>query len=251
MLRTALGLGVVTVLMAAAGCTMCCHPNDYCGPVQDGCGCQACPSCPSRTREGSILSGMSQMPQSHGTIQSREMMPSQELTPSPDPMPTREVSPSPSTETMTPVPETTRRPARTKQTPSATRSNVAARASVVPKSSGGASRVSTASRVDNTSVQSTTALQPSTASRPSTAQRASTPARPDVDAAMNRQIKGDARPGDVPGSERIVSVTDRVVGEPADSQAVPQLVADSAADDATPITSKGWTARRPTPQIIR
>jgi len=45
------GLGL---LLAAAGCTMCAHPYDYCGPVVDG-SC-ACP-CDTRVRTGSVLSG--------------------------------------------------------------------------------------------------------------------------------------------------------------------------------------------------
>jgi hypothetical protein len=45
-------LGVAVVLAVAAGCTMCCHPYDYCGPVyDDSCGEPYC----SNVRAGSIL----------------------------------------------------------------------------------------------------------------------------------------------------------------------------------------------------
>ena len=55
MFRMALGLGVVAVLLAVAGCTMCCHPYDYCGPVYDDCGYHSCSPC---SRAGSVLSGV-------------------------------------------------------------------------------------------------------------------------------------------------------------------------------------------------
>ena len=57
MIRTVLGLSVVAVLLTVAGCRMCQHPYDYCGPVYDR-GCDAC--CPD-CRAGSILSGSHEM----------------------------------------------------------------------------------------------------------------------------------------------------------------------------------------------
>jgi hypothetical protein len=42
---TLLGLSLLS-----AGCTMCCHPYDYCGPVYDGGQC-------SNERAGSVLDG--------------------------------------------------------------------------------------------------------------------------------------------------------------------------------------------------
>jgi hypothetical protein len=45
-------LSVVAVLFFAAGCTMCCHPYDKCGPVYDD--CSGHPYC-SSGRAGSIL----------------------------------------------------------------------------------------------------------------------------------------------------------------------------------------------------
>jgi len=45
------GLGLMLV---SAGCTMCSHPYDYCGPVV----CGSCTSpCDPRTRTGSVLGG--------------------------------------------------------------------------------------------------------------------------------------------------------------------------------------------------
>jgi hypothetical protein len=52
MLRKIGLLGVAVVLAVAAGCTMCCHPYDNCGPVyDDSCGEPYC----SNVRAGSIL----------------------------------------------------------------------------------------------------------------------------------------------------------------------------------------------------
>ena len=53
MVRAIFGLGLVAVFIGLAGCTMCCHCDDRCGPVYDH-GCQTC--CPS-ARAGSILEG--------------------------------------------------------------------------------------------------------------------------------------------------------------------------------------------------
>jgi hypothetical protein len=58
MLRTVLSLGVVAVLLAAVGCTMPCHPNDYCGPVYGTGGCQ---TCSSQARVGSVLANASNL----------------------------------------------------------------------------------------------------------------------------------------------------------------------------------------------
>src|SRR3972149_1711971 len=41
---------VMGLVAFCAGCTMCCHPYDYCGPVYDNCG-----QCGSGARAGSIL----------------------------------------------------------------------------------------------------------------------------------------------------------------------------------------------------
>jgi hypothetical protein len=146
MLRTAFGLGVATVLLSVAGCRMCCHPYDYCGPVYEGRGCQ---SCSSNSRAGSILSGTPEFASS---------------------------------------PEVVRRQVQ-------------------------------GERMARTAVQGPTrgeSMSP---------------------ASLKSQVQGELRPGDVPGSEQIVSVTDRVV--------------DPATAPSEPLPSKGWTARRPTPDVTR
>ncbi len=147
MLRTALGLGVIAVLLVAAGCRMCSHPYDYCGPVYYGDGCQ---SCSPHSRAGSILSG------------------APELTPSP---------------------ELVRHQTQSK-----------------------------------------------TVSRES----------------LRNQVQSDVRAGDVPGSEQIVSVTDRVVESPSAASAdPPQVATDASTESAKPLPAKGWTARRPAPEVTR
>jgi hypothetical protein len=151
MLRTALALSVVAVLLATAGCTMCCHPCDYCGPVYEG---QCGGACSGHSRVGSILSG--------GTPQTQ----------------------------------------------------MATETAVVRRQQTGQS-------ISQTSLQD--------------------------------RIKHEVRPGDVPGSQKIVSVTDRVVGPSADSAASTELAADASPEPkpSQPVTSKRWTARRPTPETIR
>ena len=147
MLRTALSLGVVAVLLATTGCTMCCHPYDYCGPVHNGCGCQ---SCSSQSRAGSILSGTSELTAS-------SEMPSSGLV------------------------------------------------------------------------------------------RRQTRGEAITHASLRNHVQGDMQLGDVPGSEQIVSVTDRVV----DSSTSPTEPSQIAAEPAKPLPSQGWTARRPTPEVTR
>jgi hypothetical protein len=44
--------GILALLALCVGCTMCCHPYDYNGPVYDGNG-----QCASNVRAGSILEG--------------------------------------------------------------------------------------------------------------------------------------------------------------------------------------------------
>jgi hypothetical protein len=54
MRRAMIAWAGIGLMLLAAGCTMCAHPYDYCGPVVDGpCAC----SCDPLARSGSILSG--------------------------------------------------------------------------------------------------------------------------------------------------------------------------------------------------
>jgi hypothetical protein len=164
MRRTVLSLGVVAALLAAAGCRMCCHPYDHCGPVYDGNGCQ---SCSSQSRAGSILSGAS------------EIMPSAGLA---------------------------RRPVQ-----------------------GGS--VSYAPAEGQVQGQSATFTK--------------------VGGRVQGRVQGQVRLGDVPGSERIVSVTDRVVEPSTASSDAPQVAAETSTEPAKPLPVKGWTARRPAPEVQR
>jgi hypothetical protein len=70
-----------------------------------------------------------------------------------------------------------------------------------------------------------------------------------VDGHVQARVKGKVQTGDVPGSEKIVSVTDRVVKPAAES---PQVAEDSPSQPSTPSpTAAGWTARRPTSEVLR
>ncbi len=53
---------------------------------------------------------------------------------------------------------------------------------------------------------------------------------------------GPAQPGDVPGSEKIVSVTERVVGSSADSS---QAAAEPSPESSRTLPINGWAAHRP------
>ena len=143
MLRTALGVGAIALLLATAGCRMCCHPYDYCGPVYEDRGCQ---SCGSQTRAGSILAG--------GPL---------------------------------------------------------AAAPVASES------------------------QPSAP----------------VSAPVPRNAQTKAPWGVVPGSARIVSVTDRVVAPATTAAESSEVVADASANSSQSPASDGWTTRRSTPDVLR
>lgn len=56
-------------------------------------------------------------------------------------------------------------------------------------------------------------------------------------------IGNEAKAGDVPGSTRIVSVTDRVLGD-EDTSVETSRIAENSSGGTLP--SAGWTARRPT-----
>ncbi|MCE5302764.1 MAG: hypothetical protein LLF97_06590 [Planctomycetaceae bacterium] len=68
---------------------------------------------------------------------------------------------------------------------------------------------------------------------------------------VQRRVREDIRPGDVPDSAKIVSVTDRVVGESEGSGETTSLAEGSSSDEPQSLPSKGWVARRPTPEIVR
>jgi hypothetical protein len=62
---------------------------------------------------------------------------------------------------------------------------------------------------------------------------------------MQAKTGGQPRVGLVPGSEKILSVTDRKVTPSATAGEAPAVAAESAAEPAKPLPSAGWTARRP------
>lgn len=70
-------------------------------------------------------------------------------------------------------------------------------------------------------------------------------------ASIARHVKDQMQPGDVPGSERIVSVTDQVVESPENSADQPQVAVNPSQEPSQLTVSKGWTARRPTPELQR
>jgi hypothetical protein len=143
MFRRVLGIGITVALVAATGCTMCCSPNDYCGPVYyDG----DCGSCDPLARKNSILTG--------GPVET----------------------------TATPEPARSQRP-----------ENLQSR--VLTRTSGQKMRF-----------------------------------------------------GDVPGSERIISVTDHAVGPSAGANEPSEVVASPAQRS---LPADGWTARRPTSDWTR
>ena len=79
MARTAFAWSVVALVAVTAGCRMCAHPHDYCGPTYTGeCGTQCAPN----ARAGSVLS------EPRETFASHEMVPRTgnpyELVPVPD-----------------------------------------------------------------------------------------------------------------------------------------------------------------------
>jgi hypothetical protein len=59
---------------------------------------------------------------------------------------------------------------------------------------------------------------------------------------------GPAQPGDVPGSEKIVSVTERVVGPSGDST---QVAAEPSSESSKTLPTNGWAAHRPTTELVR
>jgi hypothetical protein len=74
---------------------------------------------------------------------------------------------------------------------------------------------------------------------------------PSATSAGSSSMAGQPKLGIVPGSERIVSVTDRVVDPSASSTGSSSVMADSSADAPRLLPSNGWTARRATPDVLR
>jgi hypothetical protein len=62
------------------------------------------------------------------------------------------------------------------------------------------------------------------------------------------RVQAKSQPGDVPGSERVISVTERVVKSSADPS---QATEESSPDVSKQLPATGWTARRPTTEVLR
>ncbi len=77
------------------------------------------------------------------------------------------------------------------------------------------------------------------------------PVQSDADRQMRQEAQAQARPGDVPGSERILSVTDRAVGPTATPTDPPATAEASPGDSSQTLPSSGWTARGSTGGILR
>ena len=184
MLRMALGLGSVAIfVLAGAGCQMCCHPYDRCGPVFSEDGCSS-----THSRAGSILAGCPE--------------PSMSLT---SPNHGQPASPSPT-------------PAQAKK----------------PQKS--ISYVMAGKRADSPSPTPVQAKKPQK------------PISYVIDGKRPEgPLLGPAQPGDVPGSERIVSVTERVMP----SANSPQAAAEASPESSQPLPPSGWSARRPNAELLR
>ena len=61
-------------------------------------------------------------------------------------------------------------------------------------------------------------------------------------------MQAQPQPGDVPGSRRIVSVTDRAVKPSTDS---PQATDERSPESSRQLPATGWTARRPSTELLR
>jgi hypothetical protein len=89
MRRTCLAGCFAALLAAAAGCTMCDHPYDYCGPTFTGeCG----QTCNPLARAGSILSPPVEITTSGGTAAASEVQPAPAGTAAPE-VPAAEATP--------------------------------------------------------------------------------------------------------------------------------------------------------------
>lgn len=198
MWRYPLGWACVIVSFTLTGCTMCCHLNDYCGPVYEN----GCTDCSSHHRAGSILEGG----------QHRELVP----------------RPMPQLQPQRAVPT----PARPKPTANATASRAVYRQQATPVSHRA----------------SATAAKPRV---PTKANR--------LDLAEERAMvgpQGEGKTGDVPGSERIVSVTERIVGDTErGGDLAPEITHGEAANDGVAAVQKlpasGWTARKSDSDLLR
>jgi hypothetical protein len=213
MFRMALGVGSVAILvLSAAGCTMCCHPYDKSGPVFcDGCPSSAC------SRAGSIFAGSPEP----SVVVAKNSTHEQPASPSPIPVQAKKQPRS-----SMPYAMTRERSASPSPAPFAAK-----------KQHHPISYVMAARRSDSS-------LPP-----PAEMKEPQKPiSDPTADNRAEGPMLGSAQPGDVPGSERIVSITERVVRSPADSS---QAATEAPLTASKPLPVTGWTAHRPANELVR
>jgi hypothetical protein len=231
MFRMTLGLSAAAILLAATGCQMCSHPYDHSGPVYDG--CDTCPG----GRVGSILDKNSQPCDS-----------------SPDGLAKNSKSgKSTATACASERPKASHQSAAYEYdtannwSPSSRTSKTSARTVTRDAASNWSPRSRTPSRSD--SFDTTDNWSPAGANRAPSGRSVA-------------GVNGQTKPGYVPGSERIISVTERVVKPAAESTQVAgqpsqladessQLADQSSPESSKPLPSSGWTARRPTSEVLR
>jgi hypothetical protein len=78
-----------------------------------------------------------------------------------------------------------------------------------------------------------------------------TPLAPDATQAKEAKKVDKTKFGKVSGSEKIISVKDRVVKPGKTTEEPPQLAVESVTESSKPLPSKEWTARRPTAELVR
>jgi hypothetical protein len=227
MLRMTLAFSAAAILLTACGCQMCCHPYDHSGPVYSQDGQDGCETCPG-ARVGSILGGNPQPSASLAGSQAK-------------------------TSKTRPTAYASQRSRPSSDRPVAYDDDTANNWSPRSRTSGRSASLDTAnnwsprSRTPNRSASFDTADNWSPAG---------------ITRGVSGQANGQSKPGYVPGSERIISVTERVVKPAADSSQVadqpsqmsdqPSQLADQSSPELSkPLPSSGWTARRPTPEVLR
>jgi hypothetical protein len=210
MFRMVLGVGSAAILiLTAAGCQMCCHPYDKSGPVFCGDGCSSSPC----SRAGSIFAG------NPGPSVVAET-PAHQKSASPSPTPA----------------EAKKQRAPASRTLASHRPNSSSTHASAKKPQKAMSYVMADKRVKSPSPTPTQTEQPQESTSGMVGRRPEGP------------LLGSAQPGDVPGSERIVSITERVTGPSADS---PQDASEASPTPSRPSPANGWTARRPTIERLR
>ncbi len=72
-----------------------------------------------------------------------------------------------------------------------------------------------------------------------------------VNGKVEGRVEGKVQVGEVPGSEQILSVTDRVVDSGTTVSSSSQVASGSTEEESSVASSGGWTARRPVPEVLR